>query len=86
MSSIANLRKAAGYTQRSLADQLQVDRTTVTKWELGISFPKTRMLSKLAEALHTTVGHLLEDSETDTRKALGTVHSYQNRHHAKHLL
>ena len=68
MSVIANLRKAAGYTQRSLADRLQVDRTTVTKWELGKSFPKARMLSKLAETLHTTVAQLLNEIDTETRK------------------
>lgn len=68
MSAMAGLRKAAGYTQRSLAERLDVNRTTVTKWELGRSFPKARMLSKLAEALNTTVGRLLDDMEAEDRR------------------
>ena len=68
MVAFADLRKAAGYTQQSLADHLQVDRTTVTKWELGKSFPKARMLSKLADALHTTVAQLLDGVNSETQK------------------
>jgi hypothetical protein len=33
--SFAQARKAAGYTQESLAERLGVDRTTVARWELG---------------------------------------------------
>jgi transcriptional regulator with XRE-family HTH domain len=33
--SFAQARRAAGFTQESLAERLEVDRTTVARWSLG---------------------------------------------------
>lgn len=34
---IINAQKKNGYTQAELAEQLQVSRQSVSKWELGVS-------------------------------------------------
>lgn len=34
---LLTLRKKNGYTQAELAEQLQVSRQSVSKWELGVS-------------------------------------------------
>lgn len=53
------LRKAKGLTQEELAARLHIVRQTVSKWEKGLSVPDAELLIRLAEALDTTVSHLL---------------------------
>lgn len=48
--SFARARKAAGYTQESLAERLGVDRTTVARWEAGETEPHPWQRPKIAEA------------------------------------
>lgn len=43
------LRKSKGLTQGQLAKELDVDTSTVGKWELGFAFPRPLTLIKLAE-------------------------------------
>lgn len=47
--SFAQARKAAGYTQESLAERLGVDRTTVARWEAGFTEPQPWLRPKIAE-------------------------------------
>lgn len=60
--NIRNLRTARGMTQSDLADRLHVVRQTVSKWEKGLSVPDADLLSRLAEALDTTVSTLLGET------------------------
>ncbi len=55
---IANLRKEAGYSQEYIAEQLEVSRQAVSKWEKDLSSPDTGNLIKLAELLNTSVQFL----------------------------
>ena len=45
-------RKAAGLTQRQLADRLGVSNTSISNWEKGLSRPDADMIQKLCESLH----------------------------------
>ena len=56
---LRNLRKERGLTQQVVADQLQVDRTTYTKYEIGRVSPDPQGLSKLADLFAVTVDTLL---------------------------
>lgn len=49
MVGIAEKRKQFGYSQKQLADMLQIDRTTVSKWEVGEAKPRAEILKKLSE-------------------------------------
>ena len=66
-------RKAAGLSQERLADQLDVERSTVQRWEAGQSTPQPWLRPMLAEALsisHAKLAELLEDqpcSDDQTR-------------------
>ncbi|WP_162002465.1 helix-turn-helix transcriptional regulator [Streptomyces sp. CB01881] len=51
-------REAVGHTQESLAEAVQVDRTTVGRWETGRSTPQPWMRPKLARALKVSVDQL----------------------------
>jgi DNA-binding XRE family transcriptional regulator len=54
--SFAKARKAAGYTQEGLAEHLDVDRTTVARWESGKNEPKPWQRPKIAEAFGLSLG------------------------------
>ena len=50
-----------GLTQKELADKLNVDRSTVAKWELGMSFPKRKVLIELSELFGCTTDELMKE-------------------------
>ena len=53
------IRKEKGYTQESLAIELNVVRQTVSKWEKGLSVPDAEMLQRISEVLDVSVNQLL---------------------------
>ncbi|MBR4469944.1 MAG: helix-turn-helix transcriptional regulator [Erysipelotrichaceae bacterium] len=56
---IRELRKAAGLTQKQLAEKLNISFQAVSKWENGDTLPDTGILLQLCEALNTTADLLL---------------------------
>ena len=44
-------RRARGYTQCQLADLLDVDQTTISKWENGVAYPRVAQLLMLQQIL-----------------------------------
>jgi len=57
--NIKALRKQKGYSQETLASQLNVVRQTISKWEKGISVPDAYMLEQMAELFEVPVSDLL---------------------------
>ena len=66
--NIRNLRKQKGYSQETLAQELNVVRQTVSKWEKGYSVPDAVMLEQMAELFEVPVGELL-GKEVNEEKA-----------------
>lgn len=58
-TSIAFLRKRAGYTQKDLADRIGISDKAVSKWERGIGLPDIGYLRKLSILLDTDTDSLL---------------------------
>lgn len=56
---ICKLRKEIGYTQKQLADLLNVTDGAVSKWERGVNFPDLVLMEALAAALQTDMLCLL---------------------------
>lgn len=56
---IQHLRKAAGMTQKELAEKLSITFQAVSKWENGDSLPDTGILLDLCDTLNTTADKLL---------------------------
>ena len=56
---IQHLRKAAGMTQKELAEKLNISFQAVSKWENGDSLPDTGVLLDLCDILNTTADKLL---------------------------
>ena len=51
LEGLAPRRKAAGLTQQELADQLGIERATISMWETGASWPSARLLPLIADLL-----------------------------------
>lgn len=58
LNSIKELRKKNKYTQKDISKLLNINRSTVTKWELGKSFPRADLLPKIAEILNCSIDDL----------------------------
>ena len=62
---ILKLRKANNMTQEQLAEQLQVSRQAVSKWESGQAVPDADKLPAMSDLFHVTIDYLLKPSEID---------------------
>lgn len=65
------LRKAAGYTQQELADEVGVSRRMIAYYEGQSEHPPTTLLPALAQALHVSADELLGLEPPVTAKRAG---------------
>ena len=67
---IRDARKAAGLTQRQLADSLGVSNTSISNWEKGLSRPDADMIQKLCTCLSLQPNYFYgtESAPADTGK------------------
>ncbi len=59
---LAALRKRAGLSQGDVAEQLNVSRQAVSRWETGLAVPSTDNLSRLSKLYGVTLDELLSYS------------------------
>lgn len=59
LSNLKLLRKEAGMSQEDLANALEIERSTVAKYETGDRSPDVEMLCKIADVLHISIDELL---------------------------
>jgi transcriptional regulator with XRE-family HTH domain len=57
---LAQRRKALGLTQEALASLLDVERSTVVRWERGETEPRPWIRPRLADALRVSADRLVE--------------------------
>lgn len=57
--NLKNIRKKKQITQLKLANSLDVDQSTVSKWEKGKSLPNLTTTKKLAEVLDCKIEDLI---------------------------
>lgn len=56
---IKQLQEQAGYSQAQLAKRLDVTRSSVNAWEMGLSMPTTQYVVTLAKLFHVSADYLL---------------------------
>lgn len=54
------LRKKYGYTQEELAEELNISRQAVSKWETGNTIPDLDILLKISKLYSLTINEILE--------------------------
>ncbi|MBR0288073.1 MAG: helix-turn-helix transcriptional regulator, partial [Selenomonadaceae bacterium] len=57
--TLKKIRTSKGLSQRELAEQIYVTRSTVARWESGSRLPDAVMISRLSKCLDTDVNTLL---------------------------
>ena len=63
---IQQLRKASGLSQEQLAEQLDVSRQSVSKWELNDTVPDVNKLIVISNIFSISIDELLKDKQPST--------------------
>lgn len=71
-------RKAVGLTQAEVSKQLNINRSTISTWEIGRSIPDPALLPKIAKLYNVTTDYLLGfdndlSNKNDYTATFGTV-------------
>ena len=72
--TIAELRKAKGWTQIELAEKLQVSDKAVSKWEQEGGIPSVEFFPALAEVFGVSIDYLMTGKKVDNVN-LDDIHS-----------
>lgn len=64
------LRKKAGWSQEELAEQMDVTRQSVSKWEGAQSIPDIEKIIRLSELFGVSTDYLLKDEIEDMELSL----------------
>lgn len=78
---LANLRKANNLSQEQLAEKLNVSRQSVSKWELGDTYPDMSKIIQMCKILNCKLPDLMDDGTfsddyVQKEKSSNTVSSY----------
>ena len=69
---IIQLRKKSGWSQEELAQQLNVTRQSVSKWESGQSVPDLERVLQMSRLFGVSTDYLLKDEMEEIQTALLT--------------
>lgn len=64
--NIAARRRALNLTQAQLAERLEIDTETLSRFERGKHLPSLAALERIAQQLQTTMSQLLEETVQET--------------------
>ena len=65
------IREARGMTQAELARKLDITRSSVNAWEMGISVPSTQYIVALAKLFKVSTDYLLDLKSTTQADVTG---------------
>ena len=60
------LRKEHCYTQKDIANILNVKPTTISAWELGNNSPRMDMLQKISDVFNVDTGYFFDEKPNQT--------------------
>lgn len=63
---LIQLRKKSGWSQEELAEQMEVTRQSVSKWESAVSVPDLEKIVRLANLFGVSIDYLLKDDMEET--------------------
>ena len=66
---IAENRKKAGFSQESLAEELDISNRSISKWERGICLPETSKMPALCKLFSITINDLFSGEIVDMKNS-----------------
>lgn len=72
-AKLYKLRKNSGLSQEQLAEQLNVSRQAISKWEQGTAVPESEKLISISNYFGVTVDYLLKEDTEDTMNTTAEV-------------
>lgn len=63
------LRKKSGLSQEQLAEQLNVSRQAISKWESGASFPESEKLIAISKYFNVSLDYLMKEQVEEIEPA-----------------
>lgn len=75
---VAERRKSLGWTQDELAERMNVDAETISRFERGAHLPSLPTLERLANALRVEIGELLSTTELDQADDLAALAAWMD--------
>ena len=66
---IAENRKKAGFSQESLAEELDISNRSISKWERGICLPETTKMPELCKLFGITINDLFSGEVVDMKNS-----------------
>lgn len=78
MNRIAELRKEQGMTQKELADKINVNYVTLSRYENGERNPKIDKLDKMADIFGVTVEYIIGRSNLKISKKTRNLMAHAN--------
>ena len=76
---LRKLRKENGMSQEELANQLNVSRQAVSKWESGNGFPETDKILIIGNFFNVSLDHLLKNNGNEKNISNGEKGYYVSR-------
>lgn len=70
---IQALRKSRGWSQEQLAEQINVSRQALSKWENGTAIPDTNNVVQLAKLFGVSTDYLLLDDFVDAEESVSDL-------------
>lgn len=68
---LIQLRKKSGWSQEELAEQMDVTRQSVSKWESAVSVPDLEKIVRLSELFGVSIDYLLKESMEEAEYTAG---------------
>ena len=68
-NKLAAARRAKNLTQEQLAEQLEVTRQAVSRWESDAAYPETDKIVRMAQILEVSCDYLLQDGVDEKGKS-----------------
>ena len=73
---LIHLRKKRGWSQEELAEQMNVTRQSVSKWEAAQSIPELDKLIRLSELFGVSTDYLIKDEIEDMECNIPTDNTF----------
>lgn len=70
---IYEMRVRKGFTQKELADKLNITDRAVSKWERGLGIPDVSLLNELSLVLDVSVSEILNGEKFNIKKFLVVI-------------